>query len=294
MLALDAHAQPAGDGTTAPPSAAAATAAAAPRHGSAQYATRAYWDARFSTERHYEWLCEWGDVAPLLAPLLARAPAPAPLWVLGTGTSALPAQLAAAFPAAAVLATDYSAVLIASLQAAAAAAAAAAPASAPGRLAHACADMTDLQAALGAHAHWGRVEAVLDKGALDALVSAEGDCWEAAPELLAVSARVARGVHAALRPGGRYVMLSFSQPHFRARHLLQRAQGGSGGGEEPPPAAAAPAEEGGGESDGEWERDLNPNPVQPAIPPVEGSLWSAFEWHRVERGLGIFLYICTK
>jgi SAM-dependent methyltransferase len=291
MQAQDARPQPAGnDAATAPPAAASAAAASvAPRHGSAQYATRAYWDARFATERHYEWLCEWGDVAPLLAPLLARAPAPAPLWVLGTGTSALPAQLAAAFPAAAVLATDYSAVLIASLQAAAAAAA-----PAPGGLAHACADMTDLQAALGGHAHWGRVEAVLDKGALDALVSAEGDCWEAAPELLAVSARVARGVHAALRPGGRYVMLSFSQPHFRARHLLQRAQGGEVAAT-PSPAAAAPVkEEGEGEDDGEWERDLNPSPVQPAIPPVEGSLWSAFEWHRVERGLGIFLYICTK
>jgi hypothetical protein len=292
----------------AAPLSSAGSPEAAAAHGSAHYATKVYWDARFATEKHYEWLCEWCDLAPLLTPLL-QPPPPAGgpiLWVLGNGTSTLPSDLCAAFPASAVLATDYSEVVIDSCQRQAAAAAAAAPARQP---AFAVADMLDLGGALGAHAHFGRVDAVFDKGALDALVSAQGDSWRAAPELLAVSARVARGVHAALRPGGRYIMLSFSQPHFRAPHLLQQQQqlggcsgsgggggegGAGGGGASGGGAAAGPAAAAAGGED-EWEEDLCPNPPQlGALPPVQGSLWSGFEWHRVERGLGVFLYICTK
>ena len=323
---------------------AAAAAPAPSRHGSAHYSTKAYWDARFATEARYEWLCEWGDLAPLLTPLLLPSPpAPLALWVLGNGTSTLPSDLASAFPAASVLATDYSQVVIAGLQGGVPSLPAAA---AQPRLSYAVADMLELRAALGAHPRFGSVDAVFDKGAMDALVSAEGDSWSPAPALLQQSARIAAGVHAALRPGGRYIMLSFSQPHFRAQHLLQQQQGSGGSAG----AAAAAASAGGGcagegavgpvaareaeDEEDEWEQELvapvpppaatlvpcsltpphtlyppsppppppslpacSLNPTPPslaALPPVAGSLWSAFEWHRVERGLGIFLYICTK
>ena len=253
-------------------------------HPSAHYASKSYWDARFAAEAHYEWLCEWADVAPLLAPFLADARA---LLVVGTGSSALPADLCAALPAATVLATDYSEVVIAALRAAP-------PPLAPPRLRYAVADMLDLPAAAAHEPRFGCLDAVIDKGALDALVSAEGDSWSPPPALLATSRRAVAGAHAALRPGGVYIMLSFSQPHFRAQHLLQRreaAAAGAGAAGEASPAADAAA---GAASDDEWEADKNPGSAQLKIPPVEGSFWSAFEHFVVPRGLGIFCYVCTK
>jgi hypothetical protein len=267
-------------------------------HPSAKYSSQHYWEQRFATETHYEWLCTFSDIAPLLAPFLGSS-SPQTYLVLGTGTSSLPADLAAAYPSASVLATDYSTVLIEALQR---------QPVASSNLAYAYADMLRLEALAAACPAFGSLDAVFDKGALDALVSAEGDSWQVPSELLATSARVVQGVHAALREGGRYFMLSFSQPHFRAMHLLQQRSSAQGGGEGP----AAGAAQGGGEGpaataagaaaqqaaseedEGEWEADLNPDPVRAAIPPVAGSYWSHFEHRVVERGLGIFLYICTK
>jgi hypothetical protein len=258
-----------------------------------KYSTKTYWDERFLTETHYEWLCTYEDIAPLLAPYLGNS-STSTYWVLGTGSSALPWALALAHPAASVLATDYSECLIGALSAR----------QAPPNLCFALCDMLDIGGSLLRHPCFGSVDAIFDKGALDAIVSAEGDQWDPNPALLAASLQVVRGVHAALREGGRYIVVSFSQPHFRAQHLLQSAGRGAAAAGEAPGAPCCPGGGPGaleskpagaqGEEEEEWEDDKNPHPIKAAIPPVEASLWREFSWHPVDRGLGVFLYVCTK
>ena len=58
----------------------------------ALYRDPAYWDSRFETEDEFEWCKPWGEFRHVAAPALARART---LLVLGSGTSALPAHVAA-------------------------------------------------------------------------------------------------------------------------------------------------------------------------------------------------------
>ena len=77
------------------------------------------------------------------------------------------------------------------------------------------ADMLDLTAVL----EEASFDVVLDKAALDALLAAGGDVWQAPPELLEAAFAVGKGVQAVLKPGGVFLSLSFSQPHFRTQYL---------------------------------------------------------------------------
>jgi len=252
-------------------------------HPSHQYTQKTYWDERFATERDFEWLCTWEDLHPLLAPYFTQA-----LFctILGNGSSRLPYSLSTGYPQATVIATDYSEVVISACQSLP---------GAPTNLSFLVADMTALpHSSLASSPHFGRFDVVLDKGALDALVSAEGDEWDPSPDKLEVSHRVCSGVHEALREGGVFIMVSFSQPHFRKRHLLQPKvpQSPPQGGQELLRGAHTGGEEG---SDGdEWEADKTPGVAALPPPALPGSFWSRCEVLTVERGLGYFIYVCTK
>ena len=179
-----------------------------------EYKTKSYWEQRFKAEAHYEWLASFAQIRHLLLPFLG--PPTSRVLILGNGTSLLPLELAAeGFHS--VTATDYVSEVVDAMRA-----------RHPGApVAWVVADMTALPTSgLGAAAF----DVVLDKGAMDALVSAEGDSWSPPPEALAVSRSVCEGVAGLLAPGGRFVQISFSQPHFRAAHLLQQRVGGGGAG----------------------------------------------------------------
>ena len=62
-------------------------------------------------------------------------------------------------------------------------------------------------------------DVVLDKAALDALLAHGGDVWSAPEDLLQAAHAVMRGVQHVLKPGGLFLSLSFSQPHFRKQYL---------------------------------------------------------------------------
>ena len=240
-----------------------------------EYKTKSYWEQRFKAEAHYEWLASWEQVRHLLMPFLG--PLSSRVLILGNGTSLLPLELAAeGFHS--VTATDYVSEVVDAMRA-----------RHPGApVAWAVADMTALPAS-----GFGAVfDVVLDKGAMDALVSAEGDSWSPPPEALAVSRSVCEGVAGLLAPGGRFLQISFSQPHFRAAHLLQKVVRGGGALEPalpPPPAPPPPAN-----GDEDFEPDLNPGAEKPLAPSVAGSLWSDFEVLAVPAGIGYFCYVCTK
>ncbi|KYO29604.1 endothelin-converting enzyme 2 [Alligator mississippiensis] len=73
----------------------------------------------------------------------------------------------------------------------------------------------------------GSFDVVLEKGVLDAMVAGEADPWHVSPQATALLDRVLSEVSRVLRPGGRFVSISFAQPHFRKPHYAQPAYGWS-------------------------------------------------------------------
>ena len=54
---------------------------------------------------------------------------------------------------------------------------------------------------------------------MDAVLADGADKWEAPEDCLAAARAVCEGVAAALAPGGVFLQLTFSQPHFRRKYL---------------------------------------------------------------------------
>ena len=129
-----------------------------PASGNKLYTRKSYWQLRFEREASKDWLCSWAELSPLLSPLLQKSAA---LLLVGSGNSALPAELAAA-GFSDILATDYAENVVARM----AAAAAGSPA-----VRWACADMRALGLPPAAF------DAVLDKATMDALLADGGDAW---------------------------------------------------------------------------------------------------------------------
>jgi len=250
---------------------------------SAHYATRAYWDARFATEESYEWLADYAAVrGALVAALAPLGPAPRVL-VVGNGSSSLPASLAAepALGGARVLATDFSAAAVARARAAGVEAAEA--------------DMADLLAsrAVAAGAPW---DAIVDKGALDAVLADGGDAWAPRADALAASRAVLASAAAALRPGGVLVQVSFAQPAMRLQHLLQRDGRGPRAAPVPPPSPPQPPPGDAGSGD-EWEPDLSPGVAPGGARPTTdcaGTPWASCDVRPVDAGLGYFAYVLVR
>nr|XP_025950608.1 EEF1A lysine methyltransferase 4 [Dromaius novaehollandiae] len=70
-------------------------------------------------------------------------------------------------------------------------------------------------------------DVVLEKGTLDVLTVEERDPWHVSPQATAALHQVLAEVSRILRPGGRFVSISFAQPHFRKPHYAQEAFGWS-------------------------------------------------------------------
>jgi ubiquinone/menaquinone biosynthesis C-methylase UbiE len=50
----------------------------------------------------------------------------------------------------------------------------------------------------------------------------KGDVWDPSPELCAQVAMEVDQVERVLKPGGKFIYITFGQPHFRKRHLLRK------------------------------------------------------------------------
>uniref|UniRef100_A0A8C8VGF4 EEF1A lysine methyltransferase 4 n=1 Tax=Pelusios castaneus TaxID=367368 RepID=A0A8C8VGF4_9SAUR len=70
-------------------------------------------------------------------------------------------------------------------------------------------------------------DVVLEKGTLDSMLVGETDPWNMSPETTALLDQVLKEVSRVLRPGGRFISITFAQPHFRKRHYAQPAYGWS-------------------------------------------------------------------
>lgn len=65
------------------------------------------------------------------------------------------------------------------------------------------------------------IDVAIDKGTLDALMCEKGDVWEPSSELCENVAREVDEVDRVLASGGKFIWITFGQPHFRKRHLLR-------------------------------------------------------------------------
>ena len=79
------------------------------------------------------------------------------------------------------------------------------------------ADMTKLQLVFDQH----MFDVVIDKAAMDALMCDEGDVWSPEPHVLEAGRRMCDGVSHVLTDKGRFLQVSFSQPHFRKKYLTR-------------------------------------------------------------------------
>ncbi|KAJ2963774.1 hypothetical protein NQZ79_g1198 [Umbelopsis isabellina] len=64
-------------------------------------------------------------------------------------------------------------------------------------------------------------DVVIDKGTMDALMCDRGDVWDPSPELINEVKAEVDEVTRVLKIGGKFIYITFGQPHFRKRHLAR-------------------------------------------------------------------------
>jgi hypothetical protein len=63
-------------------------------------------------------------------------------------------------------------------------------------------------------------DVVIDKAAMDALMTQEGDVWNPNQKVIDQSRSMCSHVTRILNEGGNHLQISFAQPHFRKKYLL--------------------------------------------------------------------------
>ncbi|XP_040423869.1 EEF1A lysine methyltransferase 4 [Cygnus olor] len=175
-----------------------------------RYRERRYWDERYreGAAEPREWLGGFGRFSELLEAELRHGDS---VLVLGCGTSALSYELHERGYQD-VTSIDFSPACIEAMRAR--------YARCP-RLRWAVMDMRALAFPDASF------DVVLEKGTLDVLLVDEKDPWRVSPRAAAAMHRVLAEVSRVLRPGGRFLSITFAQPHFRAPHYAQEAFGWS-------------------------------------------------------------------
>ncbi|KAJ1744230.1 hypothetical protein LPJ55_004013 [Coemansia sp. RSA 990] len=167
----------------------------------AEYGTREYWQQRYAQEEgSFDWFKTYADLKPLLH---QHVPRDARIVMLGCGNSTLSGDMYEdGFRR--IVNVDYSDVVIAQMRQ---------RYQGMSDMAWEVMDVRELALSDGS------VDVALDKGTLDALMCEQGDVWEPSPELCENIRRVVDEVDRVLAPGGKFIWITFGQPHFRRRHL---------------------------------------------------------------------------
>jgi SAM-dependent methyltransferase len=63
-------------------------------------------------------------------------------------------------------------------------------------------------------------DVVLDKAAMDALMVQEGDVWNPRQTVIDQARSMCQHISRILKPNGKFLQISFAQPHFRKKYLL--------------------------------------------------------------------------
>ncbi|KAG5189458.1 S-adenosyl-L-methionine-dependent methyltransferase [Tribonema minus] len=174
------------------------------------YSKREYWNTRFADEQEYDWLAGYKDIASILSELTPKGK-DSRILLVGCGNSTLTKDMHDAGYRN-LVSTDFSEVVIQAMQQR--------YGDLPG-LRWEVMDMLNLQYPEGSF------DMVLDKAAMDAITTAEGDMWDPDPAVIDAVHRMCTGVSRVLVPGGTFVQISFVQPHFRLPYLTGKRVGAS-------------------------------------------------------------------
>ncbi|XP_072220320.1 EEF1A lysine methyltransferase 4 [Leuresthes tenuis] len=169
-----------------------------------RYKDVAYWDERYKTEQTYDWLGSLSKFQHLLGKLIKKDDS---ILILGCGNSSMSGDMYNAGYHA-ITNIDYSSVCISNMRA---------------RYSD-CPSMTwhqmDVRQLSFSDASF---DVILEKATLDAIMVEEKTPWEVSPETACFIHQALMEISRCLKPGGRFVSITFAQPFFRKR-LYARAQ----------------------------------------------------------------------
>uniref|UniRef100_A0A1I7YR99 Methyltransf_11 domain-containing protein n=1 Tax=Steinernema glaseri TaxID=37863 RepID=A0A1I7YR99_9BILA len=167
-----------------------------------QYREKSYWDKRFSSEVHFEWLADWEKFRHLILPHLRKMDR---ILHIGCGNSSLSQDIVnCGFPD--VTNVDFSEVLIEN-----------------GRrtqphMKWLCNDMRTLDSVAS-----GSMDVVIEKASIESLLVAERSQWNPSKQAIDDVDAILGAVQRVLKPGGLFISISFTQPHFRIPAILRRS-----------------------------------------------------------------------
>ncbi|KAJ1940256.1 hypothetical protein FBU59_003867 [Linderina macrospora] len=170
-----------------------------------EYGTQEYWQKRYAQEPDgvFDWFKTYRDLQPLFDKHISDRSSR--IVMLGCGNSTLSGDMYDAGYES-IVNIDYSDIVIGQMRE---------------RTAHQpkmtweVMDVTDMKFDNGS------IDVALDKGTLDALMCEKGDVWEPSEELCERVRGEVDEVVRVLAPGGKFIWITFGQPHFRKRHLVR-------------------------------------------------------------------------
>jgi EEF1A lysine methyltransferase 4 len=177
--------------------------AAKPAVNNAVFKEQGYWEDRFTEETEYDWLLSYEQLRTHLIPLLKVSDR---ILIVGCGNSRLSAGLYdAGFVD--IVNIDFSATVIERMKKT--------HIEDRPQMQWITMDMTDMRFEAGAF------DVVIDKASMDALMVDEGDVWDPEQETIDITDKMCKGIKEVLVPQtGKFIQLSFAQPHFRTKYLM--------------------------------------------------------------------------
>ncbi|KAG7525041.1 EEF1A lysine methyltransferase 4 [Solea senegalensis] len=164
----------------------------------AKYKDVDYWDDRYKTEQCYDWLGSFSKFQHLLEKHVKKEDA---ILILGCGNSSMSGDMYMAGYQS-ITNIDYSSVCISTM--------AARHSDCPGMTWH----QMDVRQLCFPSASF---DVVLEKATLDVLMVEEKSPWEVSPQTACFIHQALTEISRCLKPRGRFISVTFAQPHFRKR-----------------------------------------------------------------------------
>jgi SAM-dependent methyltransferase len=163
------------------------------------YGTKDYWEERFSTEKDYEWLLSYAQLASQLTPFLQQQqqqPIPSRILVIGCGNAPFSADMYDAGYHN-IVNIDYSEVVISVMKER--------HSVERPNMEWRVMDMTDLSELADE-----TFDVVIDKAAMDAMMAVEGDVWNPSQICVDQAQSICQHVSRILVPGGHFLQISLA------------------------------------------------------------------------------------
>jgi len=163
---------------------------------------REYWEKRFEDEETYDWLVNFQDVS---SQVVSKIRLDDRILIVGCGNSTFSNDIYdAGFKN--ITNIDFSDVVIRKM--------ASLNAHIRPKMEWICMDMLELTFPDDSF------DVVIDKAAMDAIMVDEGDVWNPKHSVIQDADKMCLGISRVLKPDGKFVQISFAQPHFRTKYLI--------------------------------------------------------------------------